>query len=173
MTGHMIERGAATDQKKPGNEQTELSNSAGIIFTTSGGQEVMSYLPPMKSLTSSERAQDGQRQRVVLSSSLSAGSGLPHSDSLPAITLTEMRKISRSEEVVGAQAPGKGKPASGRHIGVAMCQQQGGGTKGDEDDSGLELVMPSSKELLKVRQRKKVGISIINNSVYMCTVCTV
>ena len=150
MTGHMIEGGVASGHaKKPGSEQTDLSSSAGIIFTTSNGQETMSSLP--HSSTSTERETNGQTPR--LSSSLSAASGLPHSDSLPAMTLAQMRKMSKSEEVVGAAALGQGKSASGRQMGVAMCQQEG--VVGDGE--GVELVMPSSKELLSLRQRKKVG----------------
>ena len=156
MTGHMTEQDlSSAGHKTP---QTELSNSAGIIFTTSGasgGEEVTSSLLP---LTSSELA----GQKLVLSKSLSGTSGFRHSDSLPAMTLTEMRKISKSEEVVGDVATGRGKAASGRQVGVAMCQKEGAGS---EDDVGMEIALPSSKELLQVRQRKKVQTNKSNNFV--------
>lgn len=147
MTGHMTEQDmSSSGPKKP---TTELSNSAGIIFTTSGasgGQEVTSSLLPQ---TSSELT----GQKLALSKSLSGTSGFRHSDSLPAMTLTEMRKISKSEEVVGGLPIGRGKAASGRQVGVAMYQKEG---VGSEDDGGMEMALPSSKELLRVRQRKKV-----------------
>ena len=152
--GHMIDHMTEQDlsslgQKKLTSEQTELSNSAGIIFTTSsasGGQEMTSLLLPP---TSTELT----GQKLSLSKSLSVTSGFRHSDSLPAMTLTEMRKISKSEEVVGGVAGGRGKAASGRQVGVTMCQKEGAVS---EDDGGMELALPSSKELLQVRQRKKV-----------------
>lgn len=151
MTGHMIEQGVTTSgSKKSTNEPNDLSSSAGIIFTTSAssGQDVTSSLTPM---TSSELA----GQKIAASKSLGASGGFRHSDSLPVMTLAEMKKISRSEEVVGGVAMGKGKSASGRQVGMAMCEEEGVAV---DSEGGMELVVPSSKELLRVRQRKKVLI---------------
>ena len=129
----------AEGQRKAGHNQTELSSSAGIIFTTSStsnGQEMTSSPPSKKGVATS--------------------GNFHHSDSLPAMTLTKMQQMSKSEEVVAVET--SGKSASGYQVGVAVCQQEG--VAGDED-KGMELVLPSSKELLKVRQRKKVISSVI------------
>ena len=155
MTSHMINQDTPTNANKPDSAQTELSNSAGIIFTSSGGQEVMSSsLPSLPSLPpSAERS----GQNLTISTSLSVTGELAHSDSLPAMTLTEMRRVSRSEEVVGVGV-GRAKSASGHQVGVAMCQQEGVASSKD-DVGGVEMVLPSSKELLAVRQRKKVSVT--------------
>ena len=159
MTSHMIQQGrGASDQNTLPNNHSDLSNSAGIIFTTSDRQEVTSSL-------SHQSPVGGQKLTVSASFSVPSGSGFRHSDSLPAMTLTEMKNISRSAEVVGGEGGvvggggGRGKPASGRQVGVAMCLE--GGvivvTGAGEEDEGLEVALPTSKELLAVRQRKKVS----------------
>ena len=155
MTSHMIEKGRTSDQNRPSNSHLDINNSAGIIFTTSDRQEVTSSLPHQSPSSSSE-----ERQKLTLSTSLSATTGFHHSDSLPAMTLTDMKNISRSAEMVGGEGRvlgggGRGKPASGRQVGVAMCQEGGVVLMGVED-GGLEITLPTSKELLAVRQRKKV-----------------
>ena len=158
MTSHMIEQGRAADQNNITNNHSDLSNSAGIIFTTSDSQEVTSSLPH-------QSLEGGQKLTVSTSFSAPSGSGFRHSDSLPAMTLTDMRNISRSAEVVGGDGGamggggGKVKPASGRQVGVAMCLE-GGAVATGEEDGGLEVTLPTSKELLAVRQRKKVSIVI-------------
>ena len=43
-------------------------------------------------------------------------------------------------------------------MSVAVCQQEGVAA---DDDKEMELILPSSKELLKVRQRKQVISSVI------------
>jgi hypothetical protein len=80
------------------------------------------------------------------------------------MTLTDMRNISRSAELVGGEGGmvggggGRtGKPASGRQVGVAMCLEGGVVVVTGEEDEGLEVALPPSKELLAVRQRKKVS----------------
>lgn len=159
MTSHMIQQGrGASDQNTLPNNHSDLSNSAGIIFTTSDRQEVTSSLPH-------QSPEGGQKLTVSASFSVPSRSSFRHSDSLPAMTLTEMKNISRSAEVVGGEGGvvggggGRGKPASGRQVGVAMCLEGGVVVVTGEEDEGLEVALPSSKELLAVRQRKKV----INN----------
>ncbi len=155
MTSHMIEQGGASDQNALSNNHSDLSNSAGIIFTTSDRQEVTSSLPH-QSLEAG-----GQKLTVSTSFSAPSGSGFRHSDSMPAMTLTDMRNISRSAEIVGGEGGvvggGSGKPASGRQVGVAMCLEGGVVVVTGEEDEGLEVALPPSKELLAVRQRKKVS----------------
>ena len=157
MTSHMIQQGrGASDQNTLPNNHSDLSNSAGIIFTTSDRQEVTSSLPH-------HSPEGGQKLTVSASFSAPSGSGFRHSDSLPAMTLTDMKNISRSAEIVGGEegvvggGGGKGKPASGRQMGVAMCLESKVVVVTGEEDEGLEVAaLPSSKELLAVRQRKKV-----------------
>ena len=157
MTSHMIQQGSgASDQNTLPNNHSDLSNSAGIIFMTSDRQEVTSSLPH-------QSPAGGQKLTVSASFSAPSGSGFHHSDSLPAMTLTDMKNISRSAEVVGGEGGvvggggGRGKPASGRQVGVAMCLEGGVVVATREEDEGLEVAaLPSSKELLAVRQRKKV-----------------
>ena len=152
MTSHMINQGRTSDQARPTNNHSDISNSAGIIFTTSDTQEVTSSLQP-KSSSSLEGG-----QKLTLSASFSATPGFHHTDSLPAMTLTDMKNISRSAEVMGGDGGvGRGKPASGRQVGVAICQERGGGVATGDEDRGLEVALPTSKELLAVRQRKKVS----------------
>ena len=155
MTSHMIEKGRASDQSRSSNNHLDINNSAGIIFTTSDREEVTSSLHHQQSSSSEEK------QKLTLSTSLSTTSGFRHSDSLPAMTLTDMKNISRSAEMVGGEGGvlgggRRGKPASGRQAGVAMCQE-GGVVVTGEEDGGLEISLPTSKELLSVRQRKKVS----------------
>lgn len=152
MTSHMIDQSSSSSAKKLGKDQTELSSSAGIIFTGSDRQEVTSLSSP----PSAERA----GQKIAISTSLSLSGGMSHSDSLPAMTLTEMRKVSRSEEVVGPVV-GRAKSASGRQVGVAMCRQEGVASS-DDDDGAVEMVLPTSQELLAIRQRKKVSSVLLN-----------
>ena len=116
----------------------------------------------LSSPPSAERA----GQKIAISTSLSLSGGMSHSDSLPAMTLTEMRKVSRSEEVVGPVV-GRAKSASGRQVGVAMCQQEGVASS-DDDDGAVEMVLPTSQELLAVRQRKKVSSVLWNKYIHIC-----
>ena len=163
MTGHMIKQGRASDQNRLPNNHSDINNSAGIIFTTSDRQEVTSSLPH-------QSLGGGQKLTVSTSFSSPSGSGFRHSDSLPAMTLTDMKNISRSAEIVGDEGGrvGRGKPASGRQMGMAMCLE--GGVVMGEEDEGLEVTLPTSKELLAVRQRKKVHLYHIRhclNSTYI------
>ena len=167
MTSHMIEQGSTSDQNRLTNNHSDINNSAGIIFTTSDSQEGTSSLPHQ----SPDRA-EGQKLAISASFSAPSGSGFRHSDSLPAMTLTDMRNISRSAEVVGGEGGvvggggGRGKPASGRQVGVAMCLE-GGVVVTGEEDGGMEVTMPTSKELLAVRQRKKVQYNIVINECHI------
>ena len=89
------------------------------------------------------------------------------------MTLAGMKNISRSAEVVGGQSGssvasgGRGaKPASGHQVGVALCLE--GGVVLGEESKGLEISLPTSKELLAVRQRKKVRNVHATLYMYMC-----
>ena len=142
MTGHMIELSTETTTEKKVLSSTQLSNTAGLIFTTSEGQEVGREVMP-------------SHQQEAMSSSLTVPPTFHQSESLPALTLKEMKALSRSDDVIDRRT--NGKPASGYQAGVGMCDGDSVMSDSVRGDGVLNMKpLPSSKELLELRQQKKV-----------------
>ena len=107
-----------------------------------------------------------------------------------ALPLSETKALSRSHDIMGPVAINSNddiiKPASGYQMGIAMNSEAGGAGKkwvvgGGVADEGAEKEekvdkggITCSKELLKVRQKKKVScnVVVILLLVFLLSVCT-